>query len=312
MSVFLALALLLTAVQLLLLLGRYFDLSVISPAELAPYLAVGLQPTLLIAAIVAALSLLFRFLRLTHNPTAPLMALWITLAATLYAAVLVGDFTADRFPPRAPTPRVPAAGTLLRLPHAAVYIDEAAGLELRRVLLWQETANPGFSLHLEAIYEPSTERLYPLGSESGVPVFETINGQWTMFEPPPVLSRLITDLYRTSAALGQARRTRPAAGYLTLLSLALIVTLSWVVVRLTRWPLFNAMLVLGWIRLLLRVAPVPLDPGFQQPLLQLVPMAEQLGEFLYPAVLATVAVLLLLISIVTPSFDRWKREVRGG
>ncbi|TVQ38285.1 MAG: hypothetical protein EA384_09850 [Spirochaetaceae bacterium] len=326
LGAFLALALLISGVHVLVLWGISFDEASSGRvgADLVVSILREMRATLLVAAVLATLGVLFRCLRLDGRPTGALLLLWLCAAGAIYGGLLVSDVLRRQLSPVAEPVRAPATGTLLRSPQTAIYIGQRENNELHGVLLWRSPAasdaednavtgaQAGFSVHPLAHYRRESELIELQSNGFRVALRDVQNGHWQLFEPPAVLERLNEDVARTADRLSFIVRSDRMAGALTVVALALIVTMSWVIVRLTRWPLLNVVMAIGWIRLLFSVLPFALDSELGQPLQRLLPSAAALSHYLHPLILAAVALVLVIVNVVMPSFSHWKREVSDG
>lgn len=322
LGAFLALVLLIGGVHGMALWSRFYDQAAggLPFAALLPLIVRGIRPALVLGAVAAAFLSLFRLLRLSGPPAVALSFLWVLLAASLLVAVAAVELPLQLPPPASEPARAPAAGVLLRSPQVALYVGRREGTQLRDVLLWRaSTAQAGsrngaagFSVHPLASYDPIIGAIQFPTPPGTVMLSDLQGGPWTIVEPPPLVSGMLNDVRRTAAPLTGLARTDRLAAVLTVAALALIIVMSWVIVRLTRWPLFNAILAIGWLRLLLYLLPVSLDQTMLQALGRLMPLANFPLSYLPALLLAAVGLLLLVVSVVMPSFSHWKREVNGG
>ena len=322
LGAFLALVLLIGGVHGMALWSRFYNQAAGGPpfADLLPLIMRGIRPALVLGAVAAAFLSLFRLLRLGGSAPFALSLLWVLLAASLLVAVAAVELPLQWPQPAAQPARAPAAGVLLRSPQLALYIGRREGTQLRGVLLWRASAAQagnrngaaGFSVHPRASYDPMIEAIQFSTPPGTVMLSDMQGGPWTIVEPPPLVSGMINDVRRIAAPLAGLARSDRLAVVLTVAALALIIVMSWVIVRLTRWPLFNAILAIGWLRLLLYLLPLSLDQSMLQALGRLLPLANFPPSYLSALLLSAVGLLLLVISVVMPSFSHWKRELNGG
>ena len=322
LGAFLALVLLISVVHGMALWSRFYDPAAGGPpfADLLPLIMYGIRPALLLGAVAAAFLSLFRLLRLSGPAPFALSLLWVLLVASLLVAVAAVELPLQWPQPAAQPARAPGTAVLLRSPQVALYIGRREGTQLRGVLLWRASAAQagnrngaaGFSVYPRASYDPMIEAIQFSAPPATVMLSDIQGGPWTIVEPPPLVSGMIKDVRRTVTPLSALARADRLAGVLTVAALALIIVMSWVVVRLTRWPLFNAILAISWLRLLLYLLPLSLDPAMLQVLGRLLPFAGFSLSYLSALLLSAVGLLLLAISVVMPSFSHWKREVNGG
>lgn len=315
----LTLALALIGGHALLVWGRLFDpvSGGPDPGGIVVHLVQVLPGSLLLAAVVAGAFALFRLLRRPTSPIMALILLWGALSLFLYGAMTLTHHLALRAPESgsAWTVQGPPYGKLLRLPDAALYIDERDNQTLRRVLVWQQSEHaegPRFTLYQEARYDPYSEVVMLPGNGGRVSLGELRDGPWAAFVAPPEAATLMQDALWISRRLRSGLVPTTVTGVLSLAAFSLAVTMSWALVRLTRWPLFNAILVVVWLRLLLYLAAVPSVPGITDFLREVTGGLGVPTAYLYPAALALPGLLLLALTIIMPSFEQWKRETHGG
>lgn len=93
-------------------------------------------------------------------------------------------------------------------------------------------------------------------------------------------------------------------------ALAFAMTAMWSVVRLTRWPLFNALFAAGAIRMLLLLVRAAGDPSLVTTVYGYI--GDRLDGYLLAAALAAVGLILLTLRLFLPSFAAWRREMAHG
>lgn len=288
------------------------------------HLVQQLPATVLLSLVAAALLALFRLLRERVSPMTPLILLWITLSLLLYGGLTLTLHLERNGAPVASVAQAPPHGRLLRLSHAAVYIGERTDERLQRVLVWRQSEGadgPRFVLYPEARYDAASESILFPGDGEPLSLREMRDGPWPAQQAPAALASLMRDVQWISGRLRADLVPPPVGGVLvgllTVVSLSFAVIMSWSLVRLTRWPLFNAIVAVCWLRLLLFLAALPSDPSITELVSDVKLVGEAFGglgtvtEYLYPAALALTGLLLLGLSIVLPSFAQWKRETHG-
>ena len=129
----------------------------------------------------------------------------------------------------------------------------------------------------------------------------------SLFEPPAFLAGLFRDVSLLTERLTITHQPGSPLFYLTPLSLVMVAVSSWCFVRLTRWPLFNGMLVLVFIRGMMFVYSL-FEGEFIGGLLEGV-LDPRVLSYLAPAFLTLIAVVLFSIAMLMPPFEQWRREV---
>ncbi len=312
----LALALVLTGGHALIVWGRMLDPAFAEQpySTLAAHLADSLPGILLISAVAAAAVALFRLLQQRTSPVPSLILLWVTLSVFLYGTLELTYRFASHTVAAEPTAQALPHGRLLRLPDAALYIDERTGETLRRVLVrrqFDSADQPRFVLYPEARHDPRAEVVVLPGEAEPLSLRELRDGPWAALDVPPAAASLMREAGWVSGRLRSGVAPPSVAGILSVLALSLAVTMSWTLVRLTRWPLFNAILTVSWLRLLLHFAAAPSDPALMELLREIISLVGAPTGYLYPAALALPGLILLGLGVVLPSFQQWKRETYG-
>jgi hypothetical protein len=191
-----------------------------------------------------------------------------------------------------------------------VYFEDREGLSYRNGVRLQDTAPPRMTPIRSARQNPPAARLTipATGEQLSLSQFESV--YWTETEPPPEFAGFFSaaaEVSRTWIA-GAAPRD---LSYLSLGAVTILLfSMAWVIVRLTKWPLLNAVLavLLAWG--VVELLAVDLS-GFAQEILgDTIP--GQLYAFGPHAVLAVVTLILVIIGLFQPPFREWQRTVAGG
>jgi hypothetical protein len=312
-----ALILLFAAVQAFVVLGSSFDHvhgSASAPAVMA-VLARHAFATVLAATLGAAPLAMSRLLRRNRKPTGSLLLLFVLVSLALYGGALGAARLTKRASQATEARMSPVAGSFLTKDDISLYVDERFGdYELRRVLVHDRTGEQGaarFRLYPRVLLQPDSGLIvFPDGAQP-FSLVDVLQAPWTMFDPPASVRTISADLTAGAGVLSGIIAADRLAGIAAVIALSFVLTASWVFVRLTRWPLLNVMLVLGWIRLLLALIVVAVDPRFIELFEPFLAIPSEWRVFIVPATLTVIGMLLLVINSILPSFDHWRREVHG-
>jgi len=292
--------------------GSFFDPDHGPPATYGAVLALrALHACFPVSALLAILITLFALLRSNGSRLISLILLFAVSTAALVSGMMFLEQIENRMPqPEAPPAYGIQAGVLNRLPSAYLYIDAKEGQRLSRVLVHEDGKVPGFTLYPSGVQDPYRHTLLIPNTGTVYDLEEMRYSIWTMFDAPPVLQKLFHQVGIMNSTLyallnGSRRDFFAVAGGLTLLF-----TLMWAAVRLTRWPLFNSLIVLA-----LFLGTFVIFRGAQSErvssMLSAVLTPRALG-YVLPGALAACSLILLVIIAVMPPFHHWKREVGSG
>jgi hypothetical protein len=199
---------------------------------------------------------------------------------------------------------------LYRAEPIGFYALERQGGSLAPVVVHDPGAEPEFRLLEQATHDARVDSLYM--PEIGLTVeLDTVrNAYWQAFLPPEGAAALFEDVALASATF----KAEFSHGTRHLLvhawSLALVLVSTWVVVRLSRWPLLNIFLVLLAARGIFAAFSFVQTETMSD--LMGVFLTEEQMHYLLPALFAAASLVLLLVLIVLPPFRQWKREVGSG
>ncbi|TVQ99527.1 MAG: hypothetical protein EA403_12885 [Spirochaetaceae bacterium] len=317
-----ALVVLFAAIQALVVLGIAFDPVQPTPpwAAVFAHLAHVAPATALAAIFCAAPIAMFGLLRSRVRPILPLLLLFPFVALTLFGGLWGGIRLAASYgqPDPKALHRVPAAGSFLRDHSRIIYLDDLQGWEIRRLLVGSLAAapeGPRFSLYPQGVFDPVTEAITarPASETTGAPfaLSDAVHAPWALFDPPPAVRSVSRDVQTVATLLTADLVETPLRTAAGIAAVALLLTASWVLLRLTRWPLLNALLTLGWVRLILFALPLAAHPELAHAIERLVGAPEALRWVYLPAAMLLCGVLLVGINMVLPPFDHWRREVHG-
>jgi hypothetical protein len=277
-------------------------------AALENLVALVFLPGLMLGVIVT-------YLRAITDRVIPITLVPMTLlvsAAFLVAGILVGFPEASK-PVANPEP-VEWTAAILHGRSTSIYVDRQVGFEFRDTVLIRHGMLPRLHHH-PVTYWNYEDGVLVIPGEGTVSTAEISGLQQT--RGPSSLTLLVDDLRTVLRLLPpEIRPTTLLAspGYIaTLLVLSGLIALTWPLVRLTRWPLMNGVITLGWARLLPAIprlwdSAAPLMPNWFTSTFGL------LSSFLTPAPPAVLlwlvlAIALLVLWVFQPSLARPRREM---
>ncbi|MFP4374800.1 MAG: hypothetical protein ACLFPO_10750 [Spirochaetaceae bacterium] len=275
---------------------------------LAYWLVQAIRPSFLPAVFVAALVSLFSLLRLPHLRHAGLIAVLVVtgLSITFGAAGVRRLDDVVSAPEKRPGMKF-EAGVLYRSDTLDFYAFDRSGYTLTSVVYHDAGRVPRLGVEDEVVLDPSTAELDLRGLGLRIPANEVGNAYRQAFEPPPEVSGTLADVSNAATAF-EGRYSPMSRDFLFLAwALALLMTSLWTIVRSTRWPLLNIILVLGMVRLTFAAFSLVEREGVREFAAAVVPAAYL--DYLLPGGFAAVALILLLVLILMPSFTQWNREV---
>jgi hypothetical protein len=306
---FLAVFLVLTLFGLIRIWGTTFDPQSVPPAYLvsASFIISG-RNVLSAAVLLSIVLLLFRLVGLGGNR---ILSLFL-IGASAFAVYIGGLFLANRLAESLRPDARTAAYALperqfLSFPTADIYVGSASHLELSPVVVYQPDGSPGFSRYASAVRDPSANELLVPEAGEAFSISEARQAYVSLFDPPPFLKSLFGDVSTLTERLTAQWADRSALFYLTPLSLVMLAVASWCFVRLTRWPLFNGILVLLFIRGVVHLYALFAGEFFRE-LMAAVVEPEILAYFA-PGFFILVAMVLYAIALLMPPFEQWKREI---
>ncbi len=280
---------------------------------LAYLLVQAIRPAFLPAVLIAALVSLFGLLRLPRlRHVGLLVVFFITGLSITFGAVALLRLEGMVPAPEAPPSRRLEPGVLYRSDQLNFYAFDESGLTLSSVVYHVPGRDPAFGVADAGVLYPDTEELgvrepdRPEG-ELRISMSELQNAYWQSFVPPPEVDGTLEDVAGAGMAF-KGRYSPMSRDFLMLAwTLALLTTSLWTIARATRWPLLNIMLTLGMVRAVFAAFSLVERESVREFAAAVVPAAYL--EYLLPGLFAGVAVILLLILILMPSFEQWNREV---
>lgn len=306
---FLAVFSVLTLFGLILIWGTAFDPQSAPPAYLvsASFIVSG-RNVLSAAVLLSIVLLLFRLVALGGNR---ILALFL-IGASAFAVYVGGLFLVNRLSEslrqdaRTHVYTVPER-QFLSFPSADVYVGTANHLELSPVVVYRSDGVPGFSRYGSAVRDPEANQLLIPEAGEAFAIPEARQAYVSLFDPPPFLRSLFRDVSILTERLTALWADRSVLFYLTPLSLVMLAVGSWCFVRLTRWPLFNGILVLLFIRGIVHLNALFAGEFFRE-LMSAVAEPEILS-YVAPGFFILVAVVLYAVALLMPPFEQWKREI---
>ncbi len=279
---------------------------IVDQTPLMPLFLSGVARAWIPAALLSGLISLLAAARLDRLSRASLPVLLASWTLTLIA----GGFVLGSVPP-------PVGGYAVLPPERVVRVDAhrlyplgTIGREPRPLVLHDEREQPVFQVRAGRYADPPGGKLeLPGDPRSPIDLRRLANSYPSMVQAPVHASGLRADIAET-ARLFALDEPGALSTILNMMALALFILGCWTVVRLTRWPLFNAGLALACIRLALWVVPAartgPLRPvliaAFDSTVL---PLASAI-------ILAAAGLGLLALLVFLPPFTEWRREIRHG
>ncbi len=261
-------------------------------------------PAILFAGVIALFSAL-RSMQASLGGIAGLFVAWTAL-------LLAGGYLIPALPSEIATTIVLPEQALVRVPRYRLYAIAREANTLSPLIIYDEeqAGNTGFAVRPEARIDPGTGHLIVAGmDERTVDLTRAANSFPAMVREPELtagFTRDVTDLAR----LLSVEAGGPVTSLLNLLSLSLFLLGCWTLVRLTRWPLFNAVFTLAAIRFAVWIVPAvhvgalrgTLIAGFDSTAL---PYASA-------AILGAFALGLFATLVFLPPLREWHRGVDHG
>jgi hypothetical protein len=279
----------------------------IPPGLLSARVMDGLRTVYPVSVLLSILITLFSVLRLRKFRFMALLLLFVVGSAAIvggirglqllrrgsaFTSTATGAFT---------------SGVVYRFGNNFLYADRREGASLFDVVVYRGGKQPGFVFSPEALVDPANGTVHISETGTDFRIADSETSYAHMFTGRPVISGLFRDVRLLSAALWNQKNPL-APSYLLLVAVTvLFITSLWFLVRLTRWPLFNAMAAFGAFRLLFLLYAFLQGAVFQEFIAAVVQPTFQ--RFVTPGVLLFISIVLVVINLLLPPFDLWKREV---
>lgn len=264
--------------------------------------------------LLAGAIALFSGVRSMQAPAPAIGVLFLVWTAALVAGgFMAGAADAASLDPAIVVPE----RRLVRAGGWRMYALERDGVSLAPLALYEEGRIPGFSVLPRADIDPASGELdLPAGArpagvdgESSIDLRGLANSYPAMVRAPALLAGLVDDV-ATTARLLALSGDRVVTGLLNLVALGVYLLGSWTLARLTRWPLFNAVLVLAALRLAFWLVPA-VHTGVLRDVL-IAAFDSRALPFASAVLLAGVGVGLFAGLVFLPSLEEWRREVDHG
>ena len=280
----------------------YDPLRATTPETVMQLLAHGAAHVLLGCALVAAVISLFSVLKRATRPLIPLI-----LVGGLTAAALVATGLFDPEVTSPPTARSMRPQTIVRAGNIRVYALGHEGLSYGPLVSHDLGMVPGFRVHPEGVIDLETGDLVIPSSAMSVPLTESDDSYPALVRPPDLLTRALADLDVVTRVVSLGT---DSSAPLTIAALSLLVVSLWTLVRLTRWPLFNAVAAIATLRFVVWLIASIRSGSLSE--LAVSAAGSSSLPYATAAIVAGLAVILAAASILLPSFKTWKSGVENG
>ena len=290
----------------------FHDLSAtLSGRLIAVLLSDAVGPAVVPSVVVAVLSCLFRLLRFsTARPVGLLMVFALAGAALTFGMIGAGEIALAFEDTSAESIRRLETDVLYRAEPFDFYAVDRSGAELGPVVVHDSGDTPAFRMLQSVVHDAGSDVLLVSEMDTRVDLRSVRNAYWQAFVPPVGVAGVFEDARRAFSTF----RAELSNGlpHLLLLSwtLALVLVSAWVVVRLSRWPLLNILLVLVLARGIFAAFSF-VQTETMRDLMEIFLSPQQM-HFVLPVVFTAGSVVLMLILILLPPFREWKREVARG
>jgi len=270
----------------------------------------AMRSTVLPAILAATVIMLFFVLRRTDRPLPALLALGIacTVSLVIVATIWTPFEGQEQVTPVLPERRVVA------FPNTDVYVESKVG-DLGEaggpVFIHQYGHDPGSEIIQEIAFDRQARALIVVGRPDLTLSLDEMTGSYSSIAGPPArLVPLLRDLESLNGILLARGVDDGRSRVLLAVALGVMLLACWTPARLTRWPLFNAILVFAIVRGVLWL----LNQLYNDELGRLLMSAIGTGEedLLAAGVMAFVAVVFLVSLFLLQPLSSWKRELGDG
>ncbi len=302
----LSLILLILVLGSLGVLSRYvigYDPQHASAPDVVIQMLAAMREVFTISLMISASVAIFATIRLTDKPFVPI----VLLAATWTVLLVFGSllWSAPGLDQAGAVASVPE-DRIIRVADARVFSPNVVGLLASPVLVHQlDRQPPRFELFAEGIVDPEIRALtIPDRADIILDLTAVETSYPAMVAAPDRLNPLVRDIS------GLNRLVLDAPTILFVVALGVFLLSCWTPARLTRWPLFNAVLVFLSVRGALWLVN-SIHFGELRSLLTMVARPDQLG-LVSAGALAFVSLVFIVTLVLLPSLSSWKREVGHG
>jgi len=286
----------------LVVLSRYvigYDPQDASTAGVVMQLLAAMREVFTISVVISASFAIFATIRLTDKPFVPIAL----LAGTWTVLFVLGSILwsgADSYQD-GPVPSVPE-DKIIRIADARLISPNVVGHSVSPVLVHQLHQRPGFELFAEGIVHSESRELTIPGRPGIVLDLTAVEASYpAMVDAPDRLSPLLRDIS------GFNRLVLEGPTLLLAIVLGVFLLSCWTPARLSRWPLFNAVLVFLSIRGALWLVN-SIHFGELRGLVTTVASSDQLG-LISAGALVFVSLVFIITLFLLPSLSSWKREL---
>jgi hypothetical protein len=307
----LSLILLILVLGSLVVLSRYvigYDPQHASAADVVLQMLAAMRQVFAVAILVSAAVAIFATIRLAGRPFVSitlLAAVWTVLLAL--GSLLWSAPGLDSAQAAAGLPE----GRIIRVADTRVYSPNVLPLMASPILIQQSDRRPGFELFAEGIVDFETETITIPGRSDIILDLRTVDGSYpAMVAPPDRLRPLMRDIDGFNLLIFSADSDVGAGDsppLLFVVVLGIFLLSCWTPARLTRWPLFNAVLVFLSLRGALWLVN-SIHFGQLRGLITTVARPDQLGLVSAGALVFVSVVFLVTLFLLRP-LSSWKREV---
>jgi len=286
----------------LVVLSRYvigYDPQDASTAGVVMQLLAAMREVFTISVMISASFAIFATIRLTDKPFVPIALLagtWtvlFVLSSTLWSGT---DSYQDGSVPSVPEDKI------IRIADARVISPNVVGHSVSPVLVHQLHQRPGLELFAEGIVHSESRELTIPGRPDIVLDLTAVEASYpAMVDAPDRLSPLLRDIS------GFNRLVLEGPTLLLAIVLGVFLLSCWTPARLSRWPLFNAVLVFLSIRGALWLVN-SIHFGELRGLVTAVASSDQLG-LISAGALAFASLVFIITLFLLPPLSSWKREL---
>lgn len=261
------------------------------------------------AVILGALYVLFCALHLLERTPLPLVPVCACAAVLLYAIATAGsllpynDFELGRLhvlrPESGMVYRASGVGNRALIP------GNVDGLILENVVLHSPgSQSPEWQKFSQLLMDPADNSVVIPG-DADFPLYAAPTAKWSLFRPPRQLQALADELSDIQIALFHS-------GWLARGVIAVVMSIFlfsvWVLVRLTRWPLINAIVVMGAVRMVMWCSSIILQA--ESAAFMEIVLGSVQPWLLSTLVYGVAAGVLLIGGVLQSPFRTWSEEVR--
>ncbi|WP_460051721.1 hypothetical protein [Spirochaeta dissipatitropha] len=295
-----------TLVLFAVAVGRAGSGYISSQASSAVILWYSFSQAILPAWITAVLINLFSALHKLRKTPLPLIPVCIAAGLLLFSIIAVTENISHGISDREQVYSVyPAENVIYKSQHSAVLIQELDQNNVRNVLfLDSEGTAPRIRLYTSLAYD-SEQQLLTIPDNPDFNFRQAGNAPWVLYNPPSELQAVINDVQLLQGLLHNS-------SLIVSFALGIALTLSlfslWTLVRFTRWPLLNSVLVISALRLLLASVSLFTDPAAVDFFTIVIGTGH--SAWLPALFMSVFALSLLAAGLLMQPFSRWSQEVR--